>query len=414
MRTHYITEYSPFASWDNKSEGENDMSYKYEKVENNIYRYKTKTGKIRYRVKISIDYIPFDKSGLANITAARAFIKQATADVYNGEYSKYKPKEYTLGEYFEYYLKKKTQPKGIENKPDWNKTTKATSESIFKIHILPVFGETKLKDITRMDFEAFSDSLVNEKGLRTHSAITIISRLSSMMDHAVENEIIDRNRCSNIQPPASKNDKINKELPYEDFKKLSDYYDNRHVALKVRFWILSLGLRSAELSGLKVNDVEFLPNKENPLQAKITVDKSRPRYYSETGKGTKTGKKRVIYTTQKIALVLSEYIAWLKDTYAKSDKVLHTNNWLLVNVKTKKPVAYSTIYSELRSTGQKLGIKVSPHMLRHHFATQAKLDGIDIRYIADVLGQQSLATTEGYTHGEEESAKIVSQKVTFI
>lgn len=390
------------------------MSFEYEKIENNIYKYKTKTNKVRYRVKITIEYIPFDKSGFTTISSARAFIKQATADVLNGEYSQNKPREYTLSEYFEYYLEKKTQPKGLDSKPDWNKTTKATSESIFNIHILPVFGAMKLKDITRMDLEAFSDNLVSEKGLRTHSAITILSRLSSMLDHAVENEIIDRNRCANIQPPTSKLDKINKELAYEDFKRLAEYYDNRHIALKVRFWLLSLGLRSAELSGLKVNDVEFMPNKNNPVQAKLTVDKSRPRYYTDTGKDTKTGNKRVVYTTQKIAQILSEYICWLKDTYAKSDKVLHANDWLLINIKTKQPIAYSTIYAELRAAGERLGIKVSPHMLRHHFATQAKLDGIDIRYIADVLGQQSLATTEGYTHGAEESAKIVSGKVTFI
>ena len=62
------------------------MSFKYEKVADNILKYTTKSGVVKYRVVITINNVPIDKSGLKNITAARNFIKAKTAEILSGEY----------------------------------------------------------------------------------------------------------------------------------------------------------------------------------------------------------------------------------------------------------------------------------------------------------------------------------------
>lgn len=59
-----------------------------------------------------------------------------------------------------------------------------------------------------------------------------------------------------------------------------------------------------------------------------------------------------------------------------------------------------SVQNVVKNTAKKAGIKniVTPHILRHSFATHLVQDGIDIRYIKDFLGHNSIKTTEVYTH----------------
>lgn len=384
------------------------MSFKYEKVADNILKYTTKSGMVKYRVVITINNVPIDKSGLKNITAARNFIKAKTAEILSGEYEKGKSKEYTFQEYWEYYHKQKTTPKGVSGKPKWNKTSDISISNNFQNHILPYFKDKKLSDVSRMGFEDFAYHLIEEKGLRTVSAEHIIGLVSTMLKDAVLNEAVDMNRTMGVTVPTSPKKPYDKEITKEQYQQLVEHFNWRHIADQARFYLLSLGLRRSEAVGLTVGSIEFVDE-----YAKILVDKSRPPAYPE-GKSTKTNEPRVVYAPPKIANVLKEYLKWMKKRYKLNDKTLHKNDWLLISINKLTPISPVTISSTIKRSGEELGFDVTSHKLRHYFATQAKLDGVDIRLIADTLGHKSLSTTDGYSHGKSESARKIVDMVSFL
>ncbi len=128
--------------------------------------------------------------------------------------------------------------------------------------------------------------------------------------------------------------------------------------------IYSAGLRRAELTALRISDIAF----------------DRRQVMIRAGKGKKD---RVSLLSDRLAIALQRYIDEHKPHY-----------WLFEN-KNRKPYVGETIGVIVREAGKKAGIgkKVSPHILRHSFATHLMDKGTDTRYIQKLLGHASLKTT---------------------
>ncbi|AEH23804.1 site-specific tyrosine recombinase/integron integrase [Pyrococcus yayanosii] len=130
------------------------------------------------------------------------------------------------------------------------------------------------------------------------------------------------------------------------------------------------GLRVSELCNLKKSDIDF----ERSL---IIV------------RGGKGGKDRVV----PISKVLLEGIrAYLESRNDDSE-------YLLVEERRKRKDRLSpkTVWYLLKKYGERAGVEVTPHRLRHSFATHMLERGVDIRVIQELLGHSNLATTQIYT-----------------
>lgn len=144
--------------------------------------------------------------------------------------------------------------------------------------------------------------------------------------------------------------------------------------------IYSAGLRRSELLNLRKEDI--ISNKKM-----IFV------------RGAKGKKDRVT--------ILSEYTLKILDTYFA---IYKPNYWILEGPNRKKYSA-SSVGNIVKRIGKKarVSIDITPHILRHSFATHLLEQGVDLRYIQELLGHSSSTTTEIYTHVSKKSlANIVS------
>ncbi len=134
------------------------------------------------------------------------------------------------------------------------------------------------------------------------------------------------------------------------------------------------GLRVSELVNLRLTDI-------HPGDGFVNV----------TGKG---GKQRLVPIGRKALKEIELY---------KTDRnrlpVIHDRNIIFLNRRGKK-LTRAMIFSIIRELAEKAGInkRVSPHTFRHSFATHMVEAGADLRAVQEMLGHESIITTEIYTH----------------
>jgi len=139
----------------------------------------------------------------------------------------------------------------------------------------------------------------------------------------------------------------------------------------------SSGLRLGELAGLNVMDLDF-------DQALVKV----------RGKGRK---ERIVPVGAPARKVLQEYLAKTREVRKKTNEDVF-NSPLFLNLRGARITARSIARIVDQATKKsKIGRKISPHALRHTFATHLLNAGADLRSIQELLGHESLSTTQKYT-----------------
>ncbi len=152
--------------------------------------------------------------------------------------------------------------------------------------------------------------------------------------------------------------------------------------------LFSTGLRISELTSLSIDDVD------------LTRDE-----FSIRGKGDKV---RVVF--------LSDDAKESIDTYLKSRKDMSDALFIQYgkNAKASKDVRLSprAVQRSLKMSATKAGItrKVSPHVIRHSFATDLLSNGADIRSVQALLGHANIGTTQIYTHVTDKHLRDIHKK----
>jgi site-specific recombinase XerD len=146
----------------------------------------------------------------------------------------------------------------------------------------------------------------------------------------------------------------------------------------------SAGLRRAELCRLKVSN----------------IDSKRMMIRIERSKG---GVDRDVPLSQKLLKTLREYYRWMRPkTYLFPGTV---NNW-----RADKPITPKVIWEAVQDAAERAGIEkhVTPHTLRHCFATHLLEAGADLRTIQVLLGHKDIETTTIYLHVSEKHLQLAA------
>jgi len=151
--------------------------------------------------------------------------------------------------------------------------------------------------------------------------------------------------------------------------------------------LYATGCRASEVTAMRLGDVHL-----------------SERYCRCTGKGNK---ERIVSLNPRAVLAIEAYLEHerpLMTGHASGD-------WLLVTRRGNR-LSRITVWSLVKKYATRTGCsrQVSPHTLRHSFATHLLAGGADIRALQEMLGHASIRTTQVYTHIEHSRLKAVHQK----
>lgn len=234
---------------------------------------------------------------------------------------------------------------------------------------------------TYKDMVKYIHSLRN---LNARSLAHHITVLNSFYNFLIGEEIITKNPCSNLISPKLP-EKLPNYLTEEEVNKLLEVnlenaYDYRNKAMLELLY--ATGLRVSELINLEFNDCD------------LTND-----FIRVLGKGKK---ERIVPVSDVAIKWLKIYINDYRPTILKNKN----SDYLFIS-NALKPISRQGFFKIIKEEVKRSGIKkdVSPHVLRHSFATHLLNHGADLRVIQELLGHSDISTTQIYTHLVNEKIK---------
>ena len=247
--------------------------------------------------------------------------------------------------------------------------------------------EKSPQQMERRDLERFVDGLMNE-GLSPRSVARTVAAVRGFYRFAALAQHLATNPADDLQAPRAW-PALPKFLGVEEVERLikqPDVETARGLRDRALIEVLyATGLRVSELIRLRANDLN--------LEA---------GYLSTTGKGSK---QRIVPIGDQAANWLTKYIRVGRPALLAG----RTSPWLFVNARRGGGLSRVGFWKILKGYGRKAGLSrtLSPHVLRHSFATHLLDHGADLRSIQMMLGHADLSTTQIYTHVLEARLRAV-------
>jgi integrase/recombinase XerD len=248
----------------------------------------------------------------------------------------------------------------------------------------------RIEQVNREDIIDFLSSLYKEK-LDSRSVARHLVSLRSLFKFAMMEELVTQDPTENLESPKTRQslptylrvDEIDRILAAPDLSTSVGLRDRAMLEV-----LYSSGLRVSELLNLRLSDVDM-----------------RIGCVRCIGKGNK---ERLVPIGRKAIAAVEQYLAESRPKFARPGSP-PPHNQILFLTRIGRRLSRITIWKIMHDYGVKLGLRgrLTPHKLRHSFATHLLERGADLRSVQLMLGHADISTTQIYTHVVEERLKQV-------
>ncbi len=240
--------------------------------------------------------------------------------------------------------------------------------------------ESRVQTLSNLNLEVLEDFMHAEtrRGISSASLARRISTLRTFLHFLVREGLIKENIARILESPRIQR-KLPEVLSLEEVESVMSVPDTHNpVGLRNRAMLELLygsGLRVSELISLEMNHVD--------------LDNGMLRLW---GKGFK---ERVVPFGDEAAEVLREYLSRGREVLLRV-----VRSRLLFPNSSGRPLSRQNIWTMVAKCSSKAGLnkRITPHTLRHTFATHLLENGADLRLVQEFLGHSDISTTQIYTH----------------
>ena len=246
------------------------------------------------------------------------------------------------------------------------------------------------RDVLKVDYDYLLHYVMDRKmkgKLGARSIFRLIESLRQFYKYLIIDNYIKADPTVNLALPKMPQKLPNMLSAGEVSKLINSISESKERDLRYKTMIMLMyaaGLRVSELVNLEFGNID-LNNK----------------FVRVMGKGKK---ERLIPIGEKTVYLLKKYIEIRMSKFVMGDKIFIS--------KLNKRISRVGFWKQLKMYARKAGIhkKISPHVLRHSFASHMLRGGADLRVLQELLGHSSISTTQIYTHIDREQLKELHKK----
>ncbi len=242
------------------------------------------------------------------------------------------------------------------------------------------FNFQSLNEIQRLHLNMYIKSLYDMK-YTPRSITREIASIKGFFKWLGINDYLKHNPALAIEQPKLPK-KLPKVLSMQEINELLKS-DMSVMEIAILELLYAAGLRVSELTDITFNNIDL-----------------NSKYIRCIGKGSK---ERIVPIGQKACSALKKY---LKERDYILKKYNISSKYFFIKENAKK-LTRQDVYTFIRNLGKNINKNISPHTIRHSFATHLLENGADLRVVQELLGHSDVSTTQLYTHISKKRLKEI-------